>query len=256
MHKRASLESPEAPPAASQDVGISPSTVEQIPTRAIIKLDSSVIYPCKTVGIFMCDESFQAVAVCDSQNIWRQSADCRPGHCTENLNAGTAFCGARKAEDTAQDGEQKAKDMSAHAIEESSAKVVTRDLHALQACSRPGTFMCNAYHDAIYVCNSSLQWILSADCRPGHCINGPNFTAFCDASALTATEAPDLASTQQSCDKPGNFRCDATGQYIAICSPTHQWELSADCRPGNCLEKPNGTAFCVASNKPATLSAE
>ncbi|KAF2847766.1 hypothetical protein T440DRAFT_455861 [Plenodomus tracheiphilus IPT5] len=186
---------------------------------------------CTVPGSYMCDETFQAIGVCNSVYQWVLSADCRPGHCVENLDAGTAFCVAKKS----------IRDLDTHGV----------SFAASEYCENPGTYTCSTDGSAVGVCNAQHEWQLSADCSPGHCtMDGPDGTAFCvTKKSDRSLDTRAAATTAQHCDKQGAYQCDSTGQRIAVCSSANEWILSSDCSPGHCVDGPNNTAYCTAKRE-------
>ncbi|KAI8934668.1 hypothetical protein NX059_008360 [Plenodomus lindquistii] len=185
---------------------------------------------CEVVGQYLCDQQFDAIAVCNSLHQWVLSADCRPGKCFEPSN-GLPYCGAKEP--------TRGLDTRAAAIEK-------------QPCDTPGFFQCDYYGKKILVCSPKSGWVVSADCSPGECHNGPNNNAFCDAdklvSGLDQREADDTATNACNhviggCNEPGQYRCNKEGDEVWVCDPSCHWQLSAHC-PGQCINGGDGTAFC------------
>lgn len=166
-------------------------------------------------------------------------------------------------------------------------------------CELPGSFACVEYDDksATVVCRPQHEWLVTAVCGgPNCCKTGPPCTtAFCSCgpspsenlnSTIPAIDVRGSNVTIEGvtrrdlplpivqpptphlyCDNPGTFGCGLQNDkaVVVVCSPNHQWEVSAICgAPGCCHLGPQpGVAYCScspsASDKdssvPATLPA-
>ncbi|CBX93241.1 hypothetical protein IAQ61_008959 [Plenodomus lingam] len=176
---------------------------------------AEVMQSCPKQGLYMCNLSLEAVFVCNAIYQWQLSADCRPGKCVDNFDAGTAFCqGKHEPRNSARDIEQT-----------SGTLTMTENPEAAEP----------------------LKDVISSG-RPGSCVDelSAGTTHCITKKSTSAPEAGAVIAQQQHCDKPGAYRCDISGQKIGVCSPSNDWILSSDCSPGHCVDGPIDTAYCTA----------
>ncbi|KAH9875189.1 hypothetical protein J1614_004679 [Plenodomus biglobosus] len=229
----------------STSAASSPQTLEYkiAPPPVVARADSAgvpdVIRDCPKPGESKCDTRSEKIYDCDTSFKWKLAKDCRPSGCVEKP---MAHCRDKD------ESEKSARDIEQSPANDSENSEPAKNIIPRNRCSKPGSYMCDETFQAIGICNSVYEWVLSADCRPGKCVENLSAgTAYCVAKKSTRKlAARATADTKQHCEKQGAYRCDSTGQRIAVCSPSNEWVLSSDCSSGHCIDGPNDTAYCTA----------